>query len=201
MPTGFQFLGNTPWLDFLNTEMCGEQGTIDLLVNGDTLLDWGETAGLLDAEERESLGEHPGTGDLLDRARPLRRDLRDGALRLMAGESPSQALLQEIGALLDGHPERLTLTTVEGKWAVRWRPVALVPSLLLARIAADYARFLASAPHHRLRRCMAGTCMMLFLDTSKNGTRRWCSMELCGNRAKAASHRQRQRRLGGQGTA
>jgi len=43
----------------------------------------------------------------------------------------------------------------------------------------------------RLRRCAREGCVLLFFDTSKNGTRRWCDMAVCGNRVKAASHYRR----------
>ncbi len=45
----------------------------------------------------------------------------------------------------------------------------------------------------RVRECASDSCSWLFVDMSKNGSRRWCSMESCGNRAKAHRHRVRQR--------
>jgi predicted RNA-binding Zn ribbon-like protein len=50
----------------------------------------------------------------------------------------------------------------------------------------------------RVRRCSRRGCVLLFHDTSKNGTRRWCDMAVCGNRAKAAAHYQRRRPAGRQ---
>jgi len=46
---------------------------------------------------------------------------------------------------------------------------------------------LAQAPD-RIRRCQNPGCVLWFFDTTRNGTRRWCSMEVCGNRAKARRH-------------
>ncbi len=57
--------------------------------------------------------------------------------------------------------------------------------------AADYLDLLR-APD-RIRRCGHPDCVLYFFDTSKNGTRRWCSMAGCGNRAKAARHQARAR--------
>jgi predicted RNA-binding Zn ribbon-like protein len=45
----------------------------------------------------------------------------------------------------------------------------------------------------RLKRCEGSRCALLFVDTSRSGRRRWCSMERCGNRAKAAAHRRRKK--------
>lgn len=59
--------------------------------------------------------------------------------------------------------------------------------------AVDHLRLLADRPE-RVRRCAHPACVLYFHDTSRNGTRRWCSMEACGNRAKAGRHYARTRR-------
>jgi predicted RNA-binding Zn ribbon-like protein len=53
--------------------------------------------------------------------------------------------------------------------------------------AVDYLRLRAERPD-RIRRCGHPDCVLYFFDTSRNGTRRWCSMDACGNRAKAGRH-------------
>lgn len=58
--------------------------------------------------------------------------------------------------------------------------------------AADLVRLLAGR-RERVRRCANPECVLWFLDVSKNGSRRWCSMEVCGNRAKVGRFNQRQR--------
>lgn len=58
------------------------------------------------------------------------------------------------------------------------------PGWLAAR---NYLELLATAPD-RIRRCAHEACVLRFFDTSRNGTRRWCSMAACGNRAKASRH-------------
>ncbi|MFF5704244.1 CGNR zinc finger domain-containing protein [Streptomyces sp. NPDC012794] len=58
--------------------------------------------------------------------------------------------------------------------------------------ARDYLGLLATAPD-RIRKCASETCVLHFHDTSRNGTRRWCSMAACGNRAKASRHYARTR--------
>jgi predicted RNA-binding Zn ribbon-like protein len=69
------------------------------------------------------------------------------------------------------------------------RPSA--PLGLLAPIAAAAAELVAAGPGGRLRTCASPECARWFLDTSKGGRRRWCSMATCGNRAKAARWRER----------
>jgi predicted RNA-binding Zn ribbon-like protein len=56
--------------------------------------------------------------------------------------------------------------------------------------ARDYLRLLAAEPE-RIRRCAHPACVLWFHDTSRNGTRRWCSMEACGNRVKAGRYYRR----------
>ncbi|MGV9880876.1 CGNR zinc finger domain-containing protein [Streptomyces sp. NPDC003006] len=58
--------------------------------------------------------------------------------------------------------------------------------------ARDYLNLLAAAPD-RIRGCAHDACVLHFFDTSRNGTRRWCSMAACGNRAKASRHYARSR--------
>jgi predicted RNA-binding Zn ribbon-like protein len=78
-----------------------------------------------------------------------------------------------------------------GAWRLAPGERAFGSRTLLARIAEDFARFLSSADPRLLRRCANEQCSLYFYDTSKNHKRRWCSMEYCGNRAKAAGHRAR----------
>jgi predicted RNA-binding Zn ribbon-like protein len=64
------------------------------------------------------------------------------------------------------------------------------PLWTLARAAGD---LLTGPELARVRRCGSATCASMFLDTSRNGSRRWCDMETCGNRAKARRHYSRAR--------
>ena len=71
-------------------------------------------------------------------------------------------------------------------WAVR-NIDAAIPDLLTPVIWAA-ADLLAQKEHHRLRSCANDKCLWLFIDRSKAGTRRWCDMKACGNRAKSHRH-------------
>jgi predicted RNA-binding Zn ribbon-like protein len=65
------------------------------------------------------------------------------------------------------------------------------PEDLFAPLAHSAAKLFASGDHNRVRKC--GQCVLHFHDTSKKGTRRWCSMQLCGNRLKVAAYAARRR--------
>jgi predicted RNA-binding Zn ribbon-like protein len=64
---------------------------------------------------------------------------------------------------------------------------------LLSSVAQDAIDVLGGPRGARLKRCEGSRCALLFVDTSRSGRRRWCSMERCGNRAKAAAHRRRRK--------
>jgi predicted RNA-binding Zn ribbon-like protein len=63
----------------------------------------------------------------------------------------------------------------------------------LATIARDAVELLTSPLARRVRECAADDCALLFVDVSRGGRRRWCSMQACGNRAKARGFRERTR--------
>ena len=73
-----------------------------------------------------------------------------------------------------------------------WQPSAEVPALF-STIARDMIEVAAGPLASRIRRCEGVNCAIPFVDTSRPGTRRWCSMDRCGNRAKVAAHRRRHR--------
>jgi predicted RNA-binding Zn ribbon-like protein len=66
-----------------------------------------------------------------------------------------------------------------------------IDSDLFGRVASDLADFIPAFEPHRLRSCGGADCSLMFYDTARNATRRWCSMAACGNRHKVARHRAR----------
>jgi predicted RNA-binding Zn ribbon-like protein len=72
-------------------------------------------------------------------------------------------------------------------WRRRWR----TPDTLLLPIAQAMAGLICDEDFTMVKNCEGPTCTMLFLDTTKGHARRWCSMAVCGNRAKQATHRAR----------
>ena len=65
------------------------------------------------------------------------------------------------------------------------------PHQALGSIARDAVRLFGPDVDGRIRECSADDCDLVYLDTSRSGTRRWCSMQRCGNRAKVRAHRAR----------
>ncbi|MCM2268771.1 MAG: CGNR zinc finger domain-containing protein [Thermoanaerobaculia bacterium] len=132
------------------------------------------------------------------------RELRDALFTLFAAAArrrtptaqrtePTAALAILNGWLARALPDR-ELAPGDAGYVWRWRgaPAALDPlAAPLRPIALAAADLLASDQLDRVRECAAPNCSWLFLDRSRAASRRWCSMESCGNRAKARRHYRR----------
>lgn len=85
-------------------------------------------------------------------------------------------------------PARRQIARADGAYA--WRVEALRPAAadLLVPVLWSAGDLMLRAGERRIRRCANDKCLWLFVDASKSGTRRWCDMAFCGNRAKAQRH-------------
>lgn len=176
-------------LDFVNTldDRYLSGGPRELLPSYADLLRFCRQAGLLTHAEAARLSELPDASQEkgLRSAIALREMLARVFYRWVDGHSPSaedRIALERWSVACARHRE---LRWIEGRLAWRWKALAgeaEAPALLLAQQALEL--LLANHPP-RLHACAAETCRWLFLDTSKNRTRRWCEMKTCGNRAKA----------------
>jgi predicted RNA-binding Zn ribbon-like protein len=105
------------------------------------------------------------------------------------GRAPADCDLSELNRALKETPARSALQRIDGGfgWRVEGTGCATVPALL-APVLWSAGDLLTGAQLARVRECANDKCLWLFLDESKNGSRRWCSMSACGNRAKAHRH-------------
>ncbi|MEV6074123.1 ABATE domain-containing protein [Streptomyces sp. NPDC052069] len=119
------------------------------------------------------------------------RELRDALWRLTAdrahGREPDPADLDAVNDAAAHPPLTARLTGGGGR---DWAPGA-TGSQLLSTVARDAVDLFTGPYAHRVRECGAPDCRLLFVDTSRPGRRRWCSMERCGNRHKVRAHRAR----------
>ncbi|MEV0976640.1 CGNR zinc finger domain-containing protein [Streptomyces sp. NPDC049915] len=145
--------------------------TLDLESGGDTL----DTA-----EGRARFGL---TEDDLPRSRELRESLR-ATLLAHAGHPPHREVTP-LGELLAAAP--LLVAVDEGDGSARLAPADSGP--LLSRIAAAVAEALVAGTWDRLKACESATCHWAYYDRSPAGRGRWCSMQLCGARAKMRRYR------------
>ncbi|MGB3632898.1 MAG: CGNR zinc finger domain-containing protein [Rubrobacteraceae bacterium] len=193
--TGFEFVGEYSWLDFVNTELVEKERVVDLLGDVGDLVYWLRESGLVGSEEaRSALERLEGTAEgdhLLERAREFRKILREASERFDEDGSLAPGLVEEINDLLAqrlGHHE--LAHTTEG-FEMRFHALPGEPEVSLAPVAESAARFLADADPSLVKGCENPGCILFFYDTSKNHTRRWCSMATCGNRMKARMHYER----------
>jgi predicted RNA-binding Zn ribbon-like protein len=123
-----------------------------------------------------------------DEAVALRRAIWAGAGRLMAGSPVAAADRQVINAAAAWPPPVPVLAA--GDRAGVAGPVTTTQAL--SALARDAVDLFAGPLAGRIRVCSADDCGLLFVDQSRPGTRRWCSMQRCGNLAKVRRHRSRE---------
>ncbi|HEX3233526.1 MAG TPA: ABATE domain-containing protein [Gemmatimonadales bacterium] len=196
-PSPFVFVGNHRALDFVNTQVATEGVLRDLLGDFADLVQWLEATGSIDRPSaRKALvqwkGKRSGAAALTE-ARALRAALRRLADAAGAGRQVPRATLERVNQLL-GRGAAVTRLAPGSSGFVAQRGLLLTEPLdLLVPIAEAAADLLCHADLSRVRRCAHSACVLYFLDGTKNGTRRWCDMRTCGNRANAAAYYLRQR--------
>lgn len=190
----FLFLGNHVALDFLNTYPVQNGEAVELLPDFDALLRWFQAAGLLSSSKatglRHQWGESARARHVIEVMRELRERLRKEVLARERGGIVHRAVIDELNHLMAAHPmlTRLKASGSESTTELWFDPHQ--PEDLFAPLAHSAAMLFADVDRNRLRKC--AQCVLHFYDTSKKGTRRWCSMQLCGNRLKVAAYAARQ---------
>ena len=122
----------------------------------------------------------------------LRENLRDAILSWERNGTRGRRLTDELNRLMAAHPMLNRLNTTRRIHGLELWFMRNQPEDLFAPLAYSAANLFAAADRHRVRKCEH--CVLHFHDTSKKGTRRWCSMQLCGNRLKVAAYAARHRR-------
>jgi predicted RNA-binding Zn ribbon-like protein len=198
----FQFVGGNVALDFCNT-MGGKRGRTphEHLTSCTEYFAWCHQAGLLDRVHAQRcldrLSSQPAeAAAVLERAIGLREAIFRICAAYIAEKPPPPADLRLLNAELARSLGRLQLARVKGAegWTWEWtNPPEMFdhPVGVIAHAAAK----LLTDPHTlvQLRTCNGDNCGWLFVDSSKNHSRRWCDMRDCGNRAKIRRHRLKQK--------
>lgn len=201
------FLADSLGLDFLNSVATPVDTPVDWLEDGEGLLGWLQQAQLVPEAVLRSARERaiPGEIDrLAGQARALREWFR-GFVREHKGRPLQAADLMALDPLneLLKRDERFAEVVAEpsGESTVftlaqkrRWNS----SDALLLPIAEAMARLVCDEDFLHVKACEGPACTMLFADHTRGHARRWCSMALCGNRAKQAAHRLRQKASSGQ---
>ena len=193
------FVGDAPGLDFLNSIATPVDIGIDWIDDGEGLLSWLEQARLVPAEALAGIRAQALPGELdavADQARSLREWFR-GFVRQHKGSplaredldalDPLNRLLERDKAFSRIVPHQDGGMPFELRLLRPWRS----PEALLLPIGEALARLVCAEDFSNVKACEGPACTLLFADHTRGHARRWCSMAICGNRAKQAAHRHR----------
>ena len=170
-----------------------------MLTDSDHLLAWLRSANVVPETEVSSLHEQWGQKKSGEQATQKACALRSAFRRVVQSVHDEQfappEALAELNAILAGTLTYSQLYQLGMKFE---RSENTTPSETrwLAVIAQDAIDLLCDADLSLLKQCDGPTCIRFFYDTTKNHKRRWCSVEKCGSRAKAAAYYQRERKAG-----
>lgn len=175
-------------LDFINTEGRVRNGPPDRLDDLGVFVQWAADEGMIEADSSSKLLQSMPEGAVRDRFLAAARDFREALYRIFAaaieGTAPKPADIAILNRRLAPAMQSLSLTWEEGKFLLG-APEPETPDDLLSQIASSAAHLVRSDKLERVKECSSDTCASLFIDESKNRSRRWCDMSDCGNKAKA----------------
>ena len=191
------FIGSHVAVDFLNTTLTPRGEPIELIGDGASFVGWLVKAQLLDSEEAARLRRRFGAAALDEtaaEARKLRRWTGDWLARWRESPRASyEAELRRLNELLGRASSfRELADTKEGPRLVERMTIG-EPGDLLGLVALEIAKLVAQEEPALLKRCAGAECTLWFLDRTKAHRRMFCSASACGNRAKVAAFRERQR--------
>jgi predicted RNA-binding Zn ribbon-like protein len=194
------FIADSAGLDFLNSIATPVDTELDWIADGEGLLAWLEQARLVPADVLNEMRKQAKPEEI-DRVAAQARNLREW-FRVLIQENKGKPL--KTAALANLEPLNRLLAKDEGFGQLvarkRGKTSALElqrtrhwrsPESLLLPIGEALARFLAEEDLTDVKACEGATCTLMFADRTRGRSRRWCSMQICGNRAKQIAHRLR----------
>jgi predicted RNA-binding Zn ribbon-like protein len=183
----FSRLGDPLCIEFVNrTNLRLKPPREPFVGTYEALIAWAEAAGMLSRGDRRELVEL-GDRDPRRATMILRRalNLREGLFALFSGGPASRKGLETLNAEIRRASAHLHVARERGSFALTWK----AGSRILGPVVLSAVELLTSSDLKRIQVCDGDGCEFLFLDNSRTRRRRWCSMAVCGNRAKARRHR------------
>jgi predicted RNA-binding Zn ribbon-like protein len=198
-------VGGSLALDFTNTSSGrGSPSHQEHLRDFETLIQWVEHARVATPLDclfmREEAARDPGRAAVIfARALAVRELIWRIGGTLAEGREIAQALRDE---LVEAHARNLAFAQIKSRdqgfiWS--WDPRRDLEAAMLGPITLSALSLLMEKDFSRTRRCEGKECGWLFFDATKNKSRRWCEMRVCGNRAKVRAARQRKKISGNAG--
>ena len=199
IPKPFEFIAGALCLDFVNTVGShGSDQAREKLCTYSDLVRWSKEAGLIDDRKALELlafseGNPSRASKVLEEARGFRETLFRIFGALQRKQSPDPGDLAALNKTLRKFPIRLEVRSQGGDFCCSREIALITDEWPLAPVAWSATDLLVSDQVHHVRQCADATCGWLFVDTSKNHSRRWCSMGDCGSQAKARRYYQRKK--------
>ncbi|MGL6245878.1 CGNR zinc finger domain-containing protein [Pseudomonas sp.] len=196
------FVADAAALDFLNSIATPVDQPVDWIDDGAGWLEWLQQSGWVEESILKRLQAQAMPGELetvAAQARSLREWFRSFVLKYKGKPLEASALkeLESLNRLLERDEKFTAITVQEGdtpklSWQLqrRWRG----PDSLLLPLGEVLAEFVCKEDFSDVKCCEGPGCTLMFVDHTRGRKRRWCSMAVCGNRAKAAAHRERQKK-------
>jgi len=191
------FLGGQPAIDFLNTALTPDGVAVETIPDGRAYLEWLVSAGLVAEPEGAKLARRFGVKGLdsaAAEARKVREWARDWIARWRV--RPGADFSTEIAALnklLAREAGTHELVATKDGLKLEERPQLESPQSLISLVAMQLAALLTTEDASQIRDCAGSGCTLTFIDRTKAHRRMYCSAAVCGNRAKVAAFRDRQR--------
>ncbi|MEZ5426476.1 MAG: CGNR zinc finger domain-containing protein [Pyrinomonadaceae bacterium] len=181
----FILINDDPFLDFINTEIKRGGAPSDLLENFADLAAWAVAAGIIDRNRAESFLDETDAPEIFAEALDLRKNLREMASAMTGGREIKEENIRAVNEKLKLQKSHPQIAIDKGLYVKRRSGEPESMRQILVLIAESAADLLAENRPELLKVCESEDCVLYFYDTTKNHSRRWCSMAACGNRAKA----------------
>jgi len=197
-----KLLGGRLSLDFVNTaDWHASDHPVEFLTSYSDLVAWSQHVGILTDHQAQRLlkkaARRPKDATaVLERAIALREAIYRIFSAISHERPPQAADLTTFNAELSGALVQSRIVSTAEGFAWNWAGAEDTLDQMLWPVVHDAAGLLTSEELDRVGQCADDRCGWLFLDTSRNRSRRWCSMENCGNRAKARRYYERKRAVG-----
>lgn len=192
------FLGGNLSLDFVNTVHNRHEAPLrNLLKNYLDLVTWAHFATAINNSQKERLLQNGRknqrkANQIYKDSLQLREALYDFIASMINREEVSRVNMQLINQWYSKASSNLELTRLDDCFVLDWNAESLELGSVLWPIIRAFVNLVTSEDRNRIKQC--SNCGYLFVDNSKNNSRRWCSMEICGNRVKARRHARKTRR-------
>jgi predicted RNA-binding Zn ribbon-like protein len=186
-----KILGERPSIDFINTvDWRGRENQENYIKNYDDLVDWAILAKQITQKEADELKEKAQkdpkkAAEVYDQAMRFREAAYRALVSISFDEEPSKEDEETLNSEMHKTFSHLTLNLREKRLELGDQ---LGLEYILGLMVKDAVDLMTSDELDKVKRCSSEECGWLFIDTSRNSSRKWCRMGSCGNRAKARRH-------------